>query len=170
MATPHDIVRIARTWLQTPFAHQGRQKGLRCDCIGLVIEVCREAGLIADAGLPATWDQQGYGRLPQSYGPLLPLLTYLQPVSRQAMQVGDVIVFQLVSGHPAHMGFLADGADPFSLIHAYNARTQRQAKVQEHRLAGMWLRCLHSAYRLPLDIPSNNAEDGPGTPITSGGD
>lgn len=151
MPTVDEVLRVARSWLGTSFAHQGRQKGIRCDCIGLVIEVCREVGLVQAAGLPADWDHVGYGRFPDSYSLTLHLLAYLQPVTRQTMQVGDVALFKVATGQPAHMGILGDGATPFSLIHAFNARTQRQAKVQEHRLGPRWLACLHSVYRLPLN-------------------
>ena len=166
MPTVDDVLRVARSWIGTQFAHQGRQKGLRCDCIGLVIETCREVGLVEAAGLPPAWDHVGYGRFPDSYGLTLHLLAYLTPVPRHQMQVGDVALFQVATGQPAHMGFLGDGATPLSLIHAFNARTQRQAKVQEHRLGGRWLTCLHSVYRLPLDAP-RAVEDAPGSTISS---
>jgi len=148
--TVAEILTVARSWLGTPFVHQGRHKGIRCDCIGLVIEVCREVGLVEAAGLPSDWDHVGYGRFPDSYGLTMHLLRYLTPVPRQAMQAGDVALFQMVTGHPAHMGFLADGATPLSLLHAFNARTVRMARVQEHRLGSFWRGCLHSVYRLPL--------------------
>ena len=151
MPTVADLLRVARSWLGTPFEHQGRQKGVRCDCIGLIIETCREVGLVEAAGLPVGWDHVGYGRFPDSYGMTLHLLAYLTPVPRTAMRAGDVALFRTTSGQPAHMGFLADGATPLSLVHAFNARTQRMARVQEHRFSGYWLGCLHSVYRLPLD-------------------
>jgi NlpC/P60 family protein len=151
MPTVQDVLRVARSWMHTPFAHQGRQKHIRVDCIGLIIETCREVGLVEAAGLPGDWDHIGYGRFPDSYGMTLHLLAYLAPVPRHDMRAGDVVLFQVVTGQPAHMGFLADGAQPFSLIHAFNARTQRMARVQEHRLNGHWYACLHSAYRLPLE-------------------
>jgi len=150
MPTVAEVLTVARSWKGTPFEHQGRMKGIRCDCIGLIIETCREVGLVEAAGLPPGWDHVGYGRFPDSYGMTLHLLAYLTPVARRDMQVGDVVLFQMVTGQPAHMGFLGDGGQPFSLIHAFAARTQRQAKVQEHRLGGHWLACLHSVYRLPL--------------------
>ena len=41
MATGLDVVRMARTWLGTPYHHQGRVKGAGVDCGGLVIGVAR---------------------------------------------------------------------------------------------------------------------------------
>ena len=163
--TVTDVLTVARSWIGTTFAHQGRQKGIRCDCIGLVIETCREVGLVDAAGLPPGWDHVGYGRYPDSYGMTMHLLQYMTRVPRQHMQPGDVALFRTTSGQPAHMGFLGDGAVPLSLIHAFNARTQRLARVQEHRFSGYWLGCLHSVYRLPLDqtplqTPTNQSEAG----------
>jgi len=34
-----EIVNEVRTWLDTPFQHQGRLKGVACDCIGLIVGV-----------------------------------------------------------------------------------------------------------------------------------
>lgn len=150
MCTVQTLLQIARSWLGTPFAHQGRQKGQRVDCLGLVIETCREAGLLPALGLPTTWDYVGYSRFPDQYGLVGHLDAYLLAVLVGQMRVGDVAVFQTVSGLPAHLGFVADGAQPYSLLHAYGARTARQARVLEHRFGPGWMRQVHRVYRLPL--------------------
>ncbi len=36
-----DVVRTARTWLGTPYHHQGRLKGVGVDCAGLLIGVAQ---------------------------------------------------------------------------------------------------------------------------------
>lgn len=151
MCSVQTLLTIARSWMGTPFAHQGRHKGQRVDCLGLVIETCREAGLLPALGLPATWDHVGYSRFPDQYGLVGHLDTYLAAVPRAQFHVGDVAVFHTASGLPAHLGFVADGAQPYSLIHAYGARTTRLARVLEHRLGPGWLRHLHRVYRLPLE-------------------
>lgn len=40
------VVEIAKTWLRTPYHHQGRVKGAGVDCGMLLLEVFEEAGLI----------------------------------------------------------------------------------------------------------------------------
>lgn len=171
MPTIADVLTVARSWMHTPFVHQGRRKGPTggIDCIGLVIEVCREVGLVEAAGLPPGWDHVGYGRFPDSYTPTLALLAYLTPVLRTAMQPGDIALFRTPTGQPAHMGFLGDAGQPVSLIHAFNARTQRMARVQEHRLGGFWCGCLHSVHRLPLERPAARAQTAPHARRTPGG-
>lgn len=41
------VVRVARTWLGTPYHHAGRIKGVGADCLTLLAEVYAEAGVIA---------------------------------------------------------------------------------------------------------------------------
>ena len=167
MVTVDEILRVARSWIGTKFVHQGRRKDIGVDCIGLVIEVCREVGLVDAAGLPPGWNHTGYGRFPDSYGPTQALLRYLTRVEpRSAMRPGDVALFRTVRGEPAHMGWLGDAGAPCSLIHAYAAKTIPQARVQEHRLGPHWLARLHSVYRVPLET----AQHAPQSTIRAGGD
>ena len=51
------IIATARTWLGTNFHHQGRIKNVGVDCIGLIIGVAAELGVV----LP---DRQNYARQP----------------------------------------------------------------------------------------------------------
>lgn len=150
MCTAQTLLHIARAWIGTPFCHQGRLQGIGVDCLGLVLETCREAGLLPALGLPATWDHVGYSRFPDQYGLVAQLDTYLLAVPASQMRVGDVAVFQTASGLPAHLGFVADGAQPYSVLHALCARTARQARVVEHRFGPSWVRQVHCVYRLPL--------------------
>ena len=158
MATVDELLHAARAWIGVKFVHQGRRKDIGIDCIGLIIEVCREVGLVDAAGLPTGWNHTGYGRLPESYGPTQALLRYFTRVEpRHTMRPGDVALFRTTLGQPAHMGWVGDAGAPWSLIHAYAAKTIPQARVQEHRFGSAWLSRLHSVYRLPLEAsPGGN--------------
>lgn len=145
------LLTIARTWLGTPFAHLGRTKGVGVDCVGLVIETCREAGLVALHGLPPDWNHTAYSRFPQSYHLLHTLEALLPHVPVMDMRAGDIVVFQTLAHEPAHLGFVADGAHPYSLVHAFNAPTRSRAKVLEHRFSPAWVQKVHSVFRLPLE-------------------
>lgn len=57
MTTRDKIVAAARGWLNTPFHHQGRVKGVGVDCLQLLVAVYQEAGL-----LPADVDPGNYAR------------------------------------------------------------------------------------------------------------
>ena len=45
MITKEDVVREAKTWLGTPFHHQGRLKGVGVDCAGVIVCVAKELKL-----------------------------------------------------------------------------------------------------------------------------
>lgn len=45
IATREMIVLEARTWLGTPFQHQGRLKHVAVDCVGFIVGVARHFGL-----------------------------------------------------------------------------------------------------------------------------
>ena len=53
------VVAAARGWIGVPYLHQGRSRS-GIDCIGLVLQVAREAGIG-----PADLDFRRYGRMPQ---------------------------------------------------------------------------------------------------------
>ena len=44
-----DVVTAAREWIDTPFHHQARLKGVGVDCVGLVIGVARELALVPES-------------------------------------------------------------------------------------------------------------------------
>jgi len=46
------VVRIARSWLTTPYHPHGRKKGVGVDCLTLLAETYAEAGLIEPVKLP----------------------------------------------------------------------------------------------------------------------
>ena len=46
MTDAQNLIRCARSWLGTPYHHRGNVKGAGCDCLMLVIEASKEAGLL----------------------------------------------------------------------------------------------------------------------------
>jgi len=44
MVTRAEIIAEARTWLKTPWRHQGRLKGIACDCVGHIVCVPARVG------------------------------------------------------------------------------------------------------------------------------
>lgn len=133
--TRQQIIECARGYLGTRWQHQGRVKGVGCDCAGLVLCVGWELGLIA-----AGRDVPGYGREPD--GTLLPIADqFLTRV--QEPQAGDVVVIAF-NGRPMHFGILAQtGYGETSLIHAYAGAR----KVVEHRLDEQWRQRVVAAFK-----------------------
>lgn len=135
--TATDIVTEARTWLGTPFHHQGRLKGVGVDCAGLVIGTARALGLCPDFV-----DQRDYARIPDGRMRLL-LAQHLVKVAKAERRAGDVINFAWAR-EPQHLGILTERN---TVIHAYG--TDGNGKVVETTLTGKHLDSVRGVYRFP---------------------
>lgn len=136
-----DIVEHARAWIETPYQHQARMRVVGCDCLGLLVGVARELGLVAP-----DFDVNGYARQPDGRSMIELCSQYLRRIDPNAMAPGDVVSISFprrgsVDVRPQHLGILGDYRHGgFSLIHA--AQNARPPRVIEHRLlfhAGMRL-------------------------------
>lgn len=139
MTTRADIVAEARSWMDTPWVHQHRAKGVAVDCAGLVIGVARELGLV-----PGHFDFTGYGRQPD--GTLLAVCErHMVRVPRAAMREGDVLVVT-ADQDPQHMGILVPYVHGgLALVHASSAA----GRVVEHRVMFARNFAFRAAFRLP---------------------
>lgn len=123
--TRKQITDCARTYLDTPFQHQGRVKGISCDCVGVPYMVADEMGLC---------DRQGtkIGRLdnvnyqPQPTGNFVHTecqrILVEKPVAE--MQEGDVLSMKMPT-IPCHVGIVSKlyAGTPnecFGVIHGYS--------------------------------------------------
>ena len=141
--TRTQVVQAAREWVDTPFHHQARLKGVGVDCVGLVIGISRELGLCEPnfdvAAYPRTPD--GRSLMRQADG----LMTRVQAGSD--LRCGQVLVVAL-GGEPQHMGILGDYRHGgLSLIHA--AAVSRPARVIETRLVFGHRMKFVAAFELP---------------------
>jgi cell wall-associated NlpC family hydrolase len=144
------IVADARTWIGTPWQHQGRIKGLGVDCIGFVVGAAQASGLVtADqlASLPAN-----YGRFPHANLFLRTLREHMITVPGPGVSnalIGDFVLV-CVANFPWHIGILTDYnghgglGEPFGLIHAVISINS----VTEQRFDPSHIK-VHSVYRLP---------------------
>jgi cell wall-associated NlpC family hydrolase len=130
------IVAEARSWIGTPFHHQGRLKGVGVDCAGLVIEVARSLGLSA-------YDETGYATQPDGVSLKRSCDAQMQRIDKYGP--GDVVLFAFAR-HPQHLGIVGDyAAGGLSLIHAYAPN----GKVVETIFDSVWIRRTVQAYRYP---------------------
>lgn len=130
MVTRRDILAEARSWLGTPFHHQGRLKGVGADCIGLVVGVARGLGL-------AAVDRPGYARTPDGVSLAAALDAQMRRVA--AADAGDVLLLR-IRRQPQHVGFLGEAG---TLIHAYSGAD----KVVETPMTDWWWQRVVAAYR-----------------------
>jgi NlpC/P60 family putative phage cell wall peptidase len=122
-----------RTWIGSPYKHQGRLKGVGVDCIGLVIGVAQACGI-------TDYDISNYDRRPD--GSLRPVMdSMLEIVPVPDAQPGDVLLFQFAAC-PMHVGIISG---PDLLTHAYAINR----KVVEHRIDENWRAMITRAYHLP---------------------
>lgn len=146
MPTRADIVACARSYVGTPFVHQGRVKGLGIDCVGIPLCVAGELGLKDKDGLPM------HGNLYASYS-AQPEGNYVHRMCQKhlvqkpvrEMKPGDVISMNVVSA-PCHVGILGEDAGGLTIIHAFSGMTN---KVVEQPMDVKWRRRIAGCFAFP---------------------
>jgi cell wall-associated NlpC family hydrolase len=106
MITRQQVIDQARTWLDTPFHHQGRVKGVGVDCVGLVIGVAKELGL-------SDFDTTNYSRYPDVEMMGMLLNKHLKQIDKNLVKPGDIIWLK-VKRSPQHLAMVTDKG----IIHA----------------------------------------------------
>jgi cell wall-associated NlpC family hydrolase len=138
-----DVVRVARSYLDTPYHHLGRLPGIGLDCAGVLICTGRELGLVA-----MNFDVPVYNPHPDGHSLIDWCDEHMGPPVRQSdMRSGDAIIIK-AEIHPQHIGILGDWLHGgLSIIHsALNAHPPR---VIETRLMFGRRLIFVAAYALP---------------------
>lgn len=153
------IVAAARKYLGTPFGHQGRIAGTRLDCVGLVLCVAHDLGLLDKTGIPITRDMYAaYSAQPAGNFVYQACLRHLEYKPVQEIAPGDVAVLA-IPHMPCHVAIVGDSVnqrpiylpiasrtDALTLIHAYAGGT---AECVEHRIDYRWQKRIAAAFRFP---------------------
>lgn len=134
MTTPDDIITEARTWLGTPFRHQGRVRGLGVDCAGLVIGVGNALALFGGEHV----DHRAYGHSPHAGAMAQVLATHLDRVLGDDLRPGDVLHMRF-DAEPQHLAIYTGE----TIIHSYAV----VRKCVEHRLDDVWRARIDSVWR-----------------------
>lgn len=148
----NEIVKEARTWIGTPFLHQGRVKGESggVDCVGLVIEVYKAVNL-----LDGDYDSGAYQMVTDGKQLQHELSEHGKLVWNEGDKFwkakalpGDIALFQTAKLRQ-HVGIIStvhirDNTFEFGIIHAYNTK----GKVVEHSLNGRWEKLMVQIWRL----------------------
>ncbi len=132
-----NIVSTARSYLGTPFQHQGRLKGVGVDCVGLLIGIARELG-VCDV------DYTAYRR--RENGAILMEMLETHLVRRnnpESLQPGDVLAMRMrVPQHAAIVSeVFPDGT--IQIVHALDTG------VVEHRLDSRWASRICGVFEIP---------------------
>lgn len=135
------VVEAVEGWIDTPFRHQGRARGVGVDCIGLAVGVAAELGVTVR-------DERDYSRTPEPARMMAALSRHLPRVAPpegmrigDALETGDVVLFSW-RGSATHVGIFT--GDRF--VHAYEVagkvvamtatRALRRRVVSAWRLEG----------------------------------
>jgi NlpC/P60 family putative phage cell wall peptidase len=140
MHTADEVVRLARSWIGTPYHHQASVRGIGADCLGLVRGVWRELyGADVEAPPPYTRDwAEASGRETM----LDAAARHLSPIAPADAQAGDVLIFRLRAGAIAkHAAILTGGS---TMIHAVEG-----SAAAEVALSPWWRRRIAGAFRFP---------------------
>lgn len=147
LRTRNEIIEKAREYLDTPFRHQGRRKGIGIDCVGLPLCVGEDLGMIDARGL-------AFNRFDHSNYPAQPIGNMLaEEIAARAIEIprdrirpADIVTLRCgrVEMHVAIVSALDGGR--LGLIHAYNGGPRC---VTEHGLDGTWRARIVKAFRFP---------------------
>jgi len=138
MITRQAIVDKAREYLDTPFHHLGRQKGVGIDCIGLAICVAQELGL--------SWDEEHYDRHPKPGLLLRRLRETLQEKPLNERLPGDLVVFWIRhTSDDCHCGIVTDRG----FVHTYYDPNRVNSRVTEVELVSFWEERLLACFKYP---------------------
>jgi hypothetical protein len=136
----NDVVEIARSFMGTPFEHQGHLKGVGVDCAGFIAEVAKESGVLTD-----TEFEQNYRRQENGAEMLRLLRDYMEYVGGEP-EIGDVLALcdeRLAKPDiPRHLMILTEKEPYWKAIHA------SEHGVREHRLDLRFKQRIHSVWRL----------------------
>ena len=141
MTTRSEVVRVARSYIGTPFHHMGRLPGVGLDCVGVLICASRELGLVApDFDLPA------YTPTPDGTTMFAWAKEYMTPVPGE-MYPGNVVLL-ITDTEPQHLAILGDYSHGgLSIIHA--SHSSKPPRVLETRLMFSRTQRFVAAYALP---------------------
>lgn len=130
-----DIVEKGREYINTPFHHQGRVKGVGVDCAGFIICLCKELNI-------DVYDVQGYNRIPTQGIFLNTVENQLIKIDIKEVKAGDIMIFHF-GAEAQHIALVSEVDDKISIIHAYS----QIKKVVEHDLDELWTKRLCGCYR-----------------------
>ncbi len=112
MIAREDIISEARTWIGTPWRHQGRLKGIACDCAGLII------GVMDAIGVPYQ-DIEAYDRHPDGRMLQATCDAQMTRAPLDKINIGDVVLMAWSKNIPQHLGIIGTHESGLSIIHAY---------------------------------------------------
>lgn len=141
MPTANDVIEEARSWIGTPFRHQGRIKGYGIDCVGLIYCVGKELDIMEhDMSTKKALKYLGYPAIPKTPIVRQACDEYLVKIPLSDFGPGDVVLMRY--GRIArHVGIFTG--------HTIIQVMARIGKCVEHSLDKKWRERFCGYYRYP---------------------
>ena len=127
-----NLAEVARSYIGTPFHHQGRLPGVGLDCAGVVVCAAKECRVIIE-------DQQNYASTPTNGMLERAVVAHCESIQLADVMSGDLMLFRFLR-EPQHLAVYDSGM----LIHAYSA----VGKVVLNSFDSAWRKRLVGCYRL----------------------
>lgn len=131
MVNRAEIIETARTFLGTPFRHQGRVKGRGCDCAGIIVGVAKELKL-------SDFNFIHYGMSPNA--DKLRQILDEEAVPTQDQKLGSILLMTF-DQEPQHLAIVTD----IGILHAYSLI----GRCVEHNLDALWTSRIAAMYDFP---------------------
>lgn len=109
------VVRVARSWLKTPYHDNARVKGAGADCAQLMAAVFLEVGLAPDLEVPHYSPQQFLHSDAEDY--MATVKTFAREIPEAEAKPGDVVLYKLGRAF-GHGAIIIDPGWPH-IIHAW---------------------------------------------------
>ncbi len=126
--TRQQVIEVARSWIGTPYRHQGRSRSY-VDCIGLIVCVGADLGETIEAPFDYTDSPSGKMLMDRSR------VQFNEVTDRTAPIPGDIMaLWGWNRNEPQHFAIAADYGSRPTMIHAFSKRGQ----VVEHDIDPFW--------------------------------
>ncbi len=142
--TPNSILVEAREWINTPYHHQAKVKGVGVDCVGFIVGVGLNTGALLLTKQQIK-EYAGYGRLPNPNMMGRVMRRYLNPLPHRDLVVGNIAWLEWRAGLPMHLALVGELNGVPTLIHALGD----VGKVVEHSLTQQWEDRIVSLWQYP---------------------
>ena len=135
------VVNLAREWIGTPYRHQGYQKQIGCDCLGLIRGLWRELyGVEPQQPKPYAKD---WAETTNHERMLMAARAYFgAQITLEELQPGCLILFRWRDGAAIKHAGILSATDQF--IHAYE-----RIGVTQSALVPSWRRRIEAVFQFP---------------------
>lgn len=117
------VIVEARTWIGTPWVHQGRLKGVGVDCAGLTGKVGETKGYVSSEDANFT----GYGREPDPIKMKAALDRVFIRIVKESARPASIIWLKAGGDRAQHLGILTERN---TLIHAINFKRVEELPIE----------------------------------------